>query len=363
MHRPTNPFGPAVPSGPAGSADRPAVRARALGRRVGRLPTGPGNTLTDVTGVLVGHTTLRDDGVGLYSGVTAVVPAALDDRPALAAGLHVANGYGKFVGATQLAELGELETPVLLTSTLSAFRAADALVSWTLARAVPPPVSLNPVVGEINDGWLSGRWPRPVTEDHVLRALDGASDVPVPLGSVGGGTGACALGFKGGIGSASRVVGPVAGRDATVGVLVQANMGGELRLGDRTVTPEALGLTRAGSRVETGSCVVIVALDIPCPAHQLTRVAARGALALGRVGASYSHGSGDYGLAFSAAPSDAPRLLPPAELDAVFAAVREAVEEAVLDALLTAGSVRTPDGRTAHGLPTHAVTASPAHGS
>ncbi|WP_103501650.1 MULTISPECIES: P1 family peptidase [unclassified Streptomyces] len=356
--------------GPGGGTAREVpTRLRQAGHRVGRLTPGPHNAITDVPGVLVGHTTLRDDAAGLYSGVTAIVPEGLGQWPTLPAALHVANGYGKFVGATQLAELGELETPVLLTSTLSAFRAADALLTWVLDRAETPPTSVNPVVGEINDSWLSARRPRPLTEAHVLAALDSAAAGPVTQGSVGGGTGACALGFKGGIGTASRLVGPIntataercsaedgpAARPVTVGALVQANMGGELRVGERTVTPESAGVPRAGQRTETGSCVVVLALDIPCPPNQLTRIAARGALALGRVGANYSHGSGDYGLAFSATGSHAPRTLSPTELDAVFEGVRESVEEAVIDALLTAGTVRTPGGRAAHGLPLSAV--------
>lgn len=335
-------------------APGPRRRLRDHGHRVGTLETGPHNAITDVGGVLVGHTTLLDEARGLYSGVTAVVPTGLATAPALPAGFHLGNGYGKFVGATQVMELGEIETPVLLTATLSTFRAADALLGWLLDRAAHTPTSVNPVVGEINDSWLSTADPRPVTEAHVRAALDGATAGPVPTGNVGGGTGACALGFKAGIGTSSRRL-RLRGGPATAGVLVQANFGGDLRLLGRTVTPESLGLPRAGHRPEQGSCVVLIALDVPCPADQLTRVAARGVLALGRVGASYSHGSGDYGLAFSATGSPAPPRLTGDELNAVFTAVLDATEEATLDALLTATPVHHPANRHAPALPSTAL--------
>ncbi|WP_030902751.1 P1 family peptidase [Streptomyces sp. NRRL F-5126] len=330
-------------------------RLRDFGHRIGRLEPGGRNAITDVAGLLVGQSTVVDDAQGIYSGVTAIVPTALTERGArsLPAGLHVGNGYGKFVGATQVMELGELETPVLLTATLSTFRVADALLTWLLDRAHEPLVSVNPVVGEVNNGWLSTGDPRPVTAAHVHAALDGAGDA-VEMGNVGGGTGACALGFKAGIGTASRRV-ELSGRAATVGVLVQANMGGDLRLPWGTVTPESLGARRAGPSSQRGSCVVVLALDIPCSGLQLSRIATRGVLALGRVGASYSHGSGDYGLAFSSVPSDSPRTLTPAELDTVFAAALESTEEAVIDALLAARTIRTPAGREAVALPHEAL--------
>ncbi|MEU0067255.1 P1 family peptidase, partial [Streptomyces albidoflavus] len=242
----------------AGDGRGRVLRLRETGRAVGRMAPGPLNAVTDVPGLLVGQTTLDDEERGVYSGVTALVPVALEEARAVPTGFHMVNGYGKFVGATQLMELAELETPVLLTSTLSAFRAADALVGWVLDRSATPVTSLNPVVGEINDSWLSSER-RPVTEAHVRAALDGADAGPVAMGNTGGGTGACALGFKAGIGSASRVV-PLEGGPATVGVLVQANMDGDLRVAGRTVLPEELGLERAGYTSPRGSCVVVVAL-------------------------------------------------------------------------------------------------------
>lgn len=331
-----------------------AVRLRDLGQRIGDLDPGPYNAITDVDGVRVGHSTILDHDRGIYSGVTAIVPTRLDHACTLPAGLHVANGYGKFVGATQVAELGEVETPILLTSTLSTFRVADALVTWTLGHAPAPVRSINPVVGEINDSWLSSTVARAVTPEHVFAALDGAHVGPVAMGNVGGGTGACALGFKAGIGTASRRV-DVGGRLLTVGTLVQANMDGRLRLPGRMVTPESLGLVSAGPSSAQGSCVVVVAVDTPCPPGQLARIAARGVFALGRVGAAYSHGSGDYGLAFSSSAQQCPRNLDPGALDAIFAAVMDCVEESVCDSLLAAETLCTPSGRVAHALPPEAV--------
>jgi D-aminopeptidase len=316
-------------------------RARDLGLAFGDFLLGGHNAITDVTGVDVGHATIIDAQRGVYSGVTAVVPRALGDHGRLAAGLFIANGYGKFVGATQVVELGEIETPVLLTSTLSTFRVADAALTWLLDRTATPPVSVNPVVAEINDSWLSG-----VGRRHVQ---------PVAMGNVGGGTGACALGFKAGIGSSSRIV-PAPSGDLTVGVLVQANMDGVLRVGARTVTPRELGLGHSGPPTSHGSCVVLVALDRDVSAHQLRRIAARALFALGRVGADFGHGSGDYGLAFASTRSVACQELTAPELDLVFRATMDAVEEAVVDCLLAADTIEAPNGRRAAALPHDAVT-------
>lgn len=329
-------------------------RARDLGLTFGADETGRRNAITDVSAVTVGHHTVRDDAAGVHSGVTAISHPSLGAGTALPAGLFVGNGYGKLVGATQVMELGVLETPVLLTSTLSTFRAADALVSWVLEHHPGPPTSINPVVGEINDSWLSSTVPRAVTAEHVDAALRDASGGPVAMGNVGGGAGACALGFKGGIGSASRVLrGPVEG---TVGVLVQANMGGTLRVGGRLVRPTELGLDPAGpGTVEAGSCVIVAAVDVACAAADLTRLARRLVYALGRVGARFSHGSGDYGLAFSVVPGLPREPLRPDALSHLFEAAMDCVEEAVVDALLAADTVRTPAGRVAHALPADAV--------
>ncbi|GAA1503335.1 P1 family peptidase [Streptomyces synnematoformans] len=346
-------------------------RARDLGIVVGRLAPGPYGAITDVPGVRVGHTTLREPPL-VHSGVTAIVPGDVHPGAPLPAGVFAGNGYGKLIGSTQLAELGALETPVLLTSTLSAFRAADALVGWMLERpACAGVTSLNPVVGECNDGALSDIRARPVRAEHVRAALDGAAGGPVAQGCVGAGTGVAALGFKAGVGTASRTV-RVAGRSARVGVLVQANFGGTLRVLGRTVTPADVGVPGPAAGPEAGSCMVVAATDAPLDARQLTRVARRAVFALARTGASYGHGSGDYAIAFGVPPGGTaharrgyrPRALarrggarwkrpPPADaaLDPVFEGVMDAVEEAVLDSLLAAVTTTGPHARTRHALP------------
>jgi D-aminopeptidase len=322
-------------------------RARELGILVGTLPTGAVNALTDVTGVRVGHTTVVD-GTDIRTGVTAVVPAQLASRSALAAGLFVGNGYGKLVGATQLVELGEIETPVVLTATLSAFRAADALVTYALGLPGWEEIrSVNPVVAETNDGFLSDIRARPVTPAHVLGALYGAAGGLPAEGAVGAGTGTGALGFKAGIGTSSRLAG---GAGATVGVLVQANVGGVLRVGGVPVPPAAVGVPPAAPPAG-GSCVFVVATDARLDARQLGRLARRAVFALGRVGADFAGGSGDYAIAFSTADTAAGPAVPERDLEPLFAAVLEAAEEAVLNALLMARTTVGFRGHTLYAVP------------
>jgi D-aminopeptidase len=334
-------------------------RSRDLGIIVGELPTGPHNALTDVPGIRVGHTTLiRPPRV--HSGVTAIVPDGVGPRSPLPAGVFAGNGYGKLIGATQVAEVGALETPVLLTSTLSAFRAADALVGWILERpGAADARSVNPVVGECNDGLLSDIRSRPVREEHVRAALDSASDGPVAEGCVGAGTGLTALGFKAGIGTSSRRL-PLAGREITLGVLVQANFGGTLRVRGRTVTPADVGLPVRGPDPQAGSCMIVAATDAPLDARQLTRLARRCVYALARVGAAYGHGSGDYGLALGTSPLGrpaGPAVVPDDMLDPLFTAALDAVEESVLNSLLTATATTGPHGDTRHPLPARPLLA------
>ncbi|MER5451695.1 P1 family peptidase [Streptomyces sp. NPDC002764] len=328
-------------------------RARELGLGVGDLPTGRHNALTDVPGVRVGHTTLMRP-PRVHSGVTAIVPDGVGPASPLPAGVFAGNGYGKLLGTTQIAELGALETPILLTSTLSAFRVADALVGWMLERTEAATVrSLNPVVGECNDGLLSDIRSRPVREEHVRAALDTATGGPVAEGCVGAGTGTVALGFKSGIGTSSRRV-PLAGRRATLGVLVQANFDGTLRVQGRPVTPADVGLPTPEPGPAQGSCMVVAATDAPLDARQLTRLARRSVYALARAGAAYGHGSGDYGIAFGTRPLSTPAgpaAVPDDALDPLFTAVLDAVEEAVLDSLLTANTTTGPRGDTRHPLP------------
>ncbi|MGC5233363.1 P1 family peptidase [Streptomyces albogriseolus] len=336
-------------------AATPRPRARDLGIVVGPVPTGPLNALTDVPGVRVGHATVRSR-PDVHSGVTAVVPDGVRPGAPVPAGLFTGNGYGKLIGSTQLAELGELETPVLLTSTLSAFRAADALVGWVLEQpGCEGVLSLNPVVGECNDGFLSDIRSRPVREEHVRAALDGATAGPVGEGCAGAGTGTVALGFKAGIGTSSRTP-EAADRRFTVGALVQANFGGTLRVLGRTLTSGAPGPEGAGPPAETGSCMIVVATDAALDARQLTRVARRAVFALARTGAAYSHGSGDYAVAFTTTrPGTAPPLAD-AGLSPLFEAVLDAVEEAVLNSLLAATTTTGYAGRTVPALPADRLT-------
>jgi len=354
-------------------------RAGDLGLHFGGDEPGPLNAITDVPGVRVGHTTVIA-GADVRTGVTAVVPDALERAGgALPAGLFVGNGFGKLVGATQIAELGVIETPVVLTATLSAFRAADALVTYVLALpGNENMVTVNPVVGETNDGYLSDIRARPVTERHVLAAIAGARGGPVAEGSVGAGTGTVALGFKAGIGTASRLVRPAApggpaapagpaapggpaGTPGTVGVLVQSNFSGVLTVrgvpigsGGTGREGRALRPEPAAGEVTGNSCMIVVATDLGLDARQLGRVARRAVFAMGRTGADYAGSSGDYAIAVATLGG------PPAAdsaLDPVFAAVQDAVEEAILNSLFTATTVTGYLGRVGHAVPLDVVAA------
>src|SRR5690606_29108384 len=272
-------------------------RAREAGVVIGVLPTGPHNAITDVPGVTVGHATVVE-GDDVRTGVTAILPHAGDlYRERVPAAIVVGNGYGKLLGVTQVDELGELETPILLTGTLGVWRAADALVEWQLARPGMAQVrSLNPVVGETNDGFLNDIRARPLRPEHVRRALDTASVDNVEEGAVGAGTGTIAFGWKGGIGTSSRRLDPARG-GYTVGVLVQSNYGGRLTIGG--VALDALQPRRVAAREAPpargdGSIMIVVATDAPLDARLLRRLATRALLGLGRTGSSMSNGSGDY---------------------------------------------------------------------
>ena len=330
---------------PAGRA-----RARELGLAPGTGVPGPTNTIVDVPGVRVGHASIHE-GTRLHTGVTAIVPDAVDTAGGrLPAGLFVGNGYGKLVGATQLIELGQIETPILLTGTLSAFRAADALVSYVIGRPGNEHVeSLNPVVGETNDGYLSDIRSRPVTEAHVLAALRGATAAPVEQGCVGAGSGTAALGFKGGIGSASRCVALGDGRSCTIGVLAQTNFTGTLTVAGVPIpAAEALGDIVDAAAPKGNSCMLIVATDAGLDSRQLSRVAKRAVFGMARVGSDFAQGSGDYAIAFDTAPTSG---VPDEQLNPLFFAVQEAVAEAVLDSLFLATTTRGVHGHVRHAVP------------
>ena len=257
---------------------RPAAsargRARDLGVAPGTLPPGPANAITDVPGIRVGHATVIEASGADYgeirTGATAIVHDALigtdpSGRRALPAGLAVYNGFGKMTGATQIDELGTVETPVLLTSTLAVFRVADALLSYLRARpGFARAGSLNPVVAETNDGYLSDIWARRVTAADVAAALDSAAAYPVVEGCVGAGTGTRALGFKAGIGTSSRRVPAVAGQPATVGALVQANFTGLLTVAGRPIRPGQAAPAATGN-----SCVIVLATDVSLDSRTL----------------------------------------------------------------------------------------------
>jgi D-aminopeptidase len=321
---------------------------------VGGFGTGAHNAITDVPSVAVGHATIVR-GSDIRTGVTAVVPAgvlAADGR--LPAALAVGNGHGKFIGATQIAELGVIETPVLLTATLSAFRVADALAGYVLGLPGWETVtSVNPVVGETNDGFLSDIRARPVTEEHVRAALTSAAGGPVAEGAVGAGTGTGALGFKAGIGTSSRVAG-VAGRTVHVGVLAQANFSGTLTvLGvpvPADVPAEVPAEVPAGGGQHGNSCVMVVATDAAVDARQLARIARRALAGLVRTGSDLAGGSGDYALAFSTV-SPGGAVVPDGALDPVFAATADCAEEAILNSLFMARTTTGMGGHTRYAVP------------
>jgi D-aminopeptidase len=361
---------------PLALGSQPRVRARALGVAPGVFQPGTNNAITDVAGVRVGHATvIVADSV--RTGITAILAhdqnAYFERVPAA---VHVGNAFGKLVGTTQVRELGELETPILLTCTLCVWKAADAMVEWMLQKPEMREVrSLNPVVGETNDGGLNAIRSRPITAAHVRQALEGASGGPVAEGAVGAGAGTVAFGWKGGIGTSSRVL-PASLGGYTVGVLVQSNFGGVLQVMGAPVGKELgrYAYQNAGPRGDSppneergdGSIMMIVATDAPLSAQNLDRLAARALLGMGRTGSSASNGSGDYVVAFSTAVSVRRRLSRPGEaapkpsrtvddltndaISPLFQAAIEATEEAIYNSMFMAESV-TSNGRTVDALP------------
>lgn len=342
----------------AEEANTPRPRAREAGVIIGTLPTGKFNAITDVPGVLVGHVTVRD-GQRLNTGVTAIRPHAgnlFDER--VPAAIHVGNGFGKLTGVTQVAELGELETPIVLTGTLSVWRAADALTTWMLEQPGMENVrSLNPVVGETNDGQLSDIRARPIEPKHIFDALNNARSGPVEEGSVGAGAGTIAFNFKGGIGTSSRIA-TTGGGAWTVGVLVQSNYGGQLTIAGVPVWKSLEKPAEAGSSGD-GSIMMIVATDAPLDSRLLDRLARRALSGLARTGSVMSNGSGDYVIAFGTAAECRRKRGTPvhhvAEMsnDAItplFQAAAEATEEAIINSLFRATTVEG-HRRTAQALP------------
>ena len=330
-------------------------RARELGITAGILPTGPLNAITDVAGVLVGHTTLiRGDNV--RTGVTAVRPHARNlFQEKVAGAVFVGNGFGKLAGSTQVNELGEIETPILLTSTLNVPRVADALLDYMLALPGNQDVrSINPLVAETNDGYLNDIRGRHVERAEVFAAIQGAKSGPVEEGAVGAGTGTVAFDFKGGIGTSSRRL-PAGLGGHTVGVLVQTNYGGVLTIAGAPVGRE-LGRyylkdefsPKSGRNPADGSVIVVIATDAPVDHRNLARMAARSMLGLGRTGSAAANGSGDYAIAFSTARGAT--LVSNDAMSPLFLAVIEATEEAVYNSLFRATTM-TGNGHTVEALP------------
>src|SRR5215471_6363891 len=356
-------------------------RARDLGIRVGVLPSGPLNAINDVDGVMVGHTTIIK-GENVRTGVTAIVPHAGNIfREKVPGAVFVGNGFGKLMGSSQVDELGEIETPIVLTSTLNVPIVADALLDYMLALPGNEDVlSVNPIVAETNDGYLNDIRGRHVHKQDVLSAIKSARGGAVNEGSVGAGTGTVAFGFKGGIGTASRHL-PARLGGYTVGVLVQSNFGGVLSIAGAPVGVElgryylkdqvgstisggsqlAPASSANGSGIADGSVIMVVATDAPVDARNLGRMARRTMMGLARTGAAGSNGSGDYGIAFSTAPGvripakDATRLrhaevLSNEAMSPLFLAVIESTDEAIYNSLFRATTI-AGQGHTVEAIP------------
>ena len=358
------------------NAQRPRVRD--AGVIVGVLPTGPLDAITDVAGVTVGHTTLiRGDNV--RTGVTAILPHGGNlFREKVPGAVFIGNAFGKLAGSTQVNELGEIETPIMLTSTLNVPRVADATIDYMLALPGNESVqSINPLVGETNDGYLNDIRGRHVGRDEVFSAIKNARGGAVEEGAVGAGTGTVAFGFKGGIGTSSRKL-PASLGGYTVGVLVQSNFGGILTINGAPVGrelgryylkeelagggPGAQNTTNSSlSNMADGSIIIVIATDAPIDHRNLQRLAARAMMGLARTGAAGSNGSGDYAIAFSTAEAvrlrannnrgpQATQLLSNEAMSPLFLAVIEATEEAIYNSLFRATTI-SGRGHTAEALP------------
>ncbi|CAN5439366.1 P1 family peptidase [soil metagenome] len=364
----------AVVSIQTGADVRP--RARDLGVAPGAMEPGPLNAITDVAGVLVGQVTVTD-GENVWTGVTAILPHGGNIfRDKVPGAVFVGNAFGKLAGSTQVEELGTIESPIVLTNTLSVGTAVDAVVRWTIEQPGNENVrSVNALVGETNDGGLNDIRGLHVTRDHIATAITAAKPGRVDEGTVGAGTGTIAFGWKGGIGTSSRRVG-AGDATHTVGVLVQSNYGGKLVIDGvpiwRELSPRAdAGAAARGSSQATspeasagravardtdasadGSCMIIVATDAPLDARELRRLAARAIFAMARTGSTFSHGSGDFAIAFSTHRGPAA----PLEVSGLFEGTLDATEEAIYNSMLKAVDV-TGNGRAVRALPIDDVQA------
>ena len=335
-------------------------RARDVGLIVGIFEPGTHNAITDVEGVKVGHVT-KIVGNDIRTGVTAIIPAPgnLYTHP-IPAWIHIGNGYGKMIGETQVREFGEIETPILLTCTLCVWSAANALKEWVYEQPGMGEHTVNPIVGETNDGKVNNMWADPIQKEEVFTALKNARNGPIEEGSIGAGTGTQAFGWKGGIGTSSRVL-PHSLGGYTIGVLVQTNFGGILTMNGAPVGRELNQYSYKDNLVDTanedkidGSIMIVVATDAPLNSRSLDRLAMRAIMGLARTGSHASNGSGDYVVAFSTHPSvRRPRLseeavsslsLVNASMSPLFAATAEAAEEAIYNAIFKATTIKSDRG-------------------
>lgn len=353
------------------AAEPPArPRGRDLGLAPGVFEPGQFNAVTDVAGVKVGQVTLIE-GDAIRTGVTAIIPheGNLFQQKTPAA-VFIGNAFGKLAGSTQVEELGNLETPIVLTNTLSVGTAVESVVKWTLAQPGNENVrSVNALVGETNDGGLNDIRGQHVRGAHVVQAIESAKSGQVAEGNVGAGTGCIAFGWKGGIGTSSRVLPPQYG-GYTVGVLVQANFGGVLQvdgiplgkvMGKHAFAGKTKPSPPAPLKPGDGSCMIVVATDAPLDARNLKRLAARALFGLARTGSSYTNGSGDFAIAFSTHPDlrvaygeeeiQTQPTLPNDAVSPLFQAALESTEEAVYNALLKATTMQGRDARTVEALP------------
>ncbi len=340
------------------------LRIRKFGIKTGVLNPGKWNAITDVEGVKVGHVTLIE-GNNIRTGVTAILPHGRNIyQEKVPAGVCVANGYGKLMGYTQIDELGNIETPIILTNTLSVPTAANAVITYILSlEGNEKADSVNAVVGETNDGYLNDIRGRHVKEADVIRAIKNASSGPVEEGAVGAGTGTICFGFKGGIGTASRKL-PQSRGGYTVGVLVQTNHGGVFQIKGLPVGVR-LGrypMKKEIERESEGSCMIVVATDAPLDSRNLKRLAKRALLGIARTGGYYSNASGDYAIAFSTAEgmriSHRPQsrtikteTLRNSQMSPLFLAAAEASEEAILNSMFKAHTMTGKDGHKIEALP------------
>ena len=343
-------------------ADDQRSRARDLGIKVGIFEPGPLNAITDVPGVMVGHKTLIR-GSDVRTGVTAILPHAGNlMREKVPAAIQVGNGFGKLAGYTQVEELGNIESPIILTNTLAVGTAVNAIVKYTLNQPGNDDIlSVNAVVGETNDGRLNDIRGMHVTEDDVIDAINDSKLGPIEEGCVGAGTGTVAFGYKSGIGTASRIIVLDDSARYTLGVLVQTNCGGALEINGAPVGRILREESSAGTEGDSGgSCMIVLAIDAPMTVGNLKRLAARTIHGLAKTGAYMSNGSGDYAIAFSTAyriphlsrtAYPVPDLLPNDAMTALFRAAIEATQEAVYNSLLAATTMTGFNGRTAPVLP------------